>query len=82
MSSKFLNIHKKTLVLESLFKKAAVGRAAFSLKKRALQNLYMNILRYEYSNIANFLRTSLHVNYTFPKFYVMREFFGRLWVQN
>ena len=38
-------------------------------------------------NVAKFLRTGYFyrtppVHYTFPKFYVMIEFFGRLWVQN
>ena len=52
---------------------------AFLLKKR-LQDRPFSV------NIAKFLRTLLYripfVNYTLSKFYVMIEFFGRLWVQN
>ena len=38
-------------------------------------------------NVAKFLRTGFFyrtppVDYTFPKFYAMKEFFGCLWVQN
>ena len=50
-SWKFLNIHSKTLVLESLFNKVA-GLKACNFTKKSLQHRDFPV------NIANFLRTS------------------------
>ena len=78
MFLKILNIRKKTLVLESLFNKAADLKACILLKKIFQHGCFT-------LNILKFLRTAfetLSVHYTFPKTYVMIEFFGPLWVQN
>ena len=66
-------------VLEPLFNKAAGLKACIFIKKETPKQVF-------HVNIANFLRTFFYgtptVHYTFQKFYVMIEFFGRLWVQN
>ena len=68
---------KKRPVLECLFEKFAGLQACISTKRRFQHWCFLK----------KFLRTALFVehltvHYIFSKFYVMIEFFGRLWVQN
>ena len=61
-----------------LLTKLQAWRPAFLLKKRFQHRCFL-------LNIAKFLRTAfgtLFVHHTFPKCYVMIEFFGRIWLQN
>ena len=62
-------------------KKPALVKVCTLIKKK----IPTEVFTCEYC-IANFLRTAFLWNtfcyYTFPKFYVMIELFGRLWVQN
>ena len=68
---------KKTPALECLFHKYPCPQACIFIKRRLQHRCFLK----------KFLRTAffvehLTVHYTFSKFYVMIEFFGRLWVQN
>ena len=75
------NISEKTPVLKSLFDKVAglLIKDIFIKKKTPTQ-----VFSCEYSKIIKkqfFYRISSAL-YTFLKFYLMIEFFGRIWVQN
>ena len=68
---------QKTLKLGCLFNKFAGLQASIFIKKRLQQRCFLK----------KFLRTAffvehLTVHYTFSKFCLMIEYFGRLWVQN
>ena len=76
----FTDIVKKTPVLESLSDKVAGLKNCIFLKKETPAQVFS--CKYcEVFNNSLFYRAN-PVHYTFPKFYVMIEFFGRLWVQN
>ena len=65
---------KKTPVLECLFKKCAGLHACIFIKKGLQHRCFLKkFLR------TDFLVEHFTVHYTFLKFYVMIEFFGRLW---
>ena len=68
-------------MLEFILKKPALVKACTLIQKK----IPTEVFTCEYC-IARFLRTTFLWNtfcyYTFPKFYVMIELFGGLWVQN
>ena len=68
-------------MLEFILKKPAPVKVCTLIKKK----IPTEVFTCEYC-IAKFLRTAFLWNtfcyYTFPKFYVMIELFGGLWVQN
>ena len=70
-----MNIRKKTPVLQSLLNKFAGQKACIFIKKE----ISALVSSFEYCEI---LVGTPSVHYTFPKFYVMIKFFGRLWVKN
>ena len=74
----FKKFFRKHLCWSFFLRKLQAWRSAFLLKKRLQYSCFP-------VNIAKFLRTIFFfgtppVHYTFPKFYVVIEFFGRLWV--
>ena len=68
---------KKTPVMECLFNKFAGLYACIFIKRRLQHRCFLK----KFLRIAFFVE-HLTVQYTFSKFYVMIEFFGRFWVQN
>ena len=75
------NIREKTPVLESLFDKVAglLIKDIFIKKKTPTEEFsceYCKIIK------KQFFYRMPSAQYTFLKFYLMIEFFGRIWVQN